>query len=242
MDTNRKRKEVADLIDNIKEHSDRLLDHPSIPVLELNVILSKINKLYEKTAILKYLAINESKNHELSEEDRNTSNKHTSTPVDKDIIETIPQTNHLQKKNEESEENALKEDSVPSQTSGRANADNIPDPAVNTQRNIGKLEDYLDVNAKFSTEEDPSLSHQLKKQPISNLMTAIGLNERYLFANHLFDGHMEKFLEAVKALNTFESSDKAMQFFDNTLAEEFNWDKSDELVAAFRLLVERRFH
>src|SRR5690606_27044962 len=68
MDTKRKRKEVAELIENIKEHSDRLMDHPSIPVLELNVILAKITKLYEKTAILKYLAVKESRHPEANED------------------------------------------------------------------------------------------------------------------------------------------------------------------------------
>ena len=109
-----------------------------------------------------------------------------------------------------------------------------------TGKGTGKIEDYVDLNARFSS-EDHSLSDQLKKQPIANLLTAIGLNERYLFANQLFNGDMAQFIEEIKKLNSFDSEEKALAYFDNELSDKESWKSSEDLVEAFRLLIQRRF-
>ena len=49
------RKEIGNLIDNIKEHSDELTELRRIPQLEVEVIVSKIKKLYEKSVVFSYL-------------------------------------------------------------------------------------------------------------------------------------------------------------------------------------------
>lgn len=49
------RKEMTNLIDNIKEHSDMLTDYDRLPEIELQVILKKIEKLFEYSIILNYL-------------------------------------------------------------------------------------------------------------------------------------------------------------------------------------------
>ena len=49
------RKEIAELIDSIKEHSDNIGDIRYIPQLELESILHKIEKLYEKSIVFNYL-------------------------------------------------------------------------------------------------------------------------------------------------------------------------------------------
>lgn len=55
MKKNEIRKEIASLIDNIKEHSDAIGNQKRIPQLELELILSKITKLYERSIVYNYL-------------------------------------------------------------------------------------------------------------------------------------------------------------------------------------------
>lgn len=55
MNKNKIRKEIAELIDNIKEHSEEIGNKKRIPQIELEAILSKIKKLYEKSIIYNYL-------------------------------------------------------------------------------------------------------------------------------------------------------------------------------------------
>lgn len=49
------KKEIADLINSIKEHADALHEDRHIPQLELDVILDKIEKLYQKSIVFNYL-------------------------------------------------------------------------------------------------------------------------------------------------------------------------------------------
>lgn len=49
------RKEISSLIDSIKQHSDDIGTKQHIPQLELELILHKIKKLYEKSIVFNYL-------------------------------------------------------------------------------------------------------------------------------------------------------------------------------------------
>jgi hypothetical protein len=55
MNKNQIRKEIAALIDSIKDHSDNIGDKQHITQLELELILSKVKKLYEKSIVYNYL-------------------------------------------------------------------------------------------------------------------------------------------------------------------------------------------
>jgi len=97
-----------------------------------------------------------------------------------------------------------------------------------------------DVNEAFAT-EDSSISGHLQKQPIADLMSAIGLNERYLYANDLFDGDMQEFRDAVKMLNEFKNGAEAKAFFESGLRTTYEWKDDNVLAQALFNLLERRY-
>lgn len=230
----RKRKEILSLLANIQDHFKRLGDYDNIPSLELNVILSKISKLQERTSVLKYLM--HKKEEDSFEENKAETNEQVKVEEtrEEEVAVEIEDEDDIKNKKEVASEDEIKEKTT-------VQENNYVDPAeTSSGKGIGKLEDYLDLNAKFSG-EDHSLSDQLKKQPISNLLTAIGLNERYLFANQLFNGDMAKFIDEIKKLNSFETEEEALGYFDKQLSNKESWKSSEDLVEAFRLLVERRF-
>ena len=49
------RKEIGALINSIKEHSDNIGDKEHIPQLELELLLHKIEKLYQKSIVYNHL-------------------------------------------------------------------------------------------------------------------------------------------------------------------------------------------
>lgn len=67
MDKNQIRKDIEGLIINIKEHFDNALDQDHIPQLELEMIVSKIEKLHQKAIIFHY--VNE-KHHIINKEQK----------------------------------------------------------------------------------------------------------------------------------------------------------------------------
>ena len=79
-----------------------------------------------------------------------------------------------------------------------------------------ELDAVPDLNESLS-EKDESISNQLQQQPITDLMTAIGLNKRYLYSNELFNGDMDEFKNAITMLNEFKSGEEARAFFENGL-------------------------
>ena len=81
----------------------------------------------------------------------------------------------------------------------------------------------------------------MRKQPIADLLTAIGLNERYLYANELFGGSMEDFKEAIRILNECENLEAASSYCKNELQKSFGWEDDNELFKALVALVERRY-
>lgn len=274
MDSQQKRKEITELIDNIKKHSDRLSDKPNIPLLEVSVISAKVSRLNEKTAILKYLLAKEQgfteeeyapqtlKEHERkidkefdedeADEDEETQNDFDppatelggleaesqkelkKTPSVEEPILTADQIEEPKDEHTEDEEKE-EEESI---------AEETEQVEVNESETILENEEIPskpDLNEQYSEEEDPSLSEQLKKQPIADLLTAIGLNERYLYANELFGGDIEDFRNVVRTLNEFNSGEEAIAYFDQQLCVSYGWSADNELVKAIRTLVQRRY-
>lgn len=60
-------------------------------------------------------------------------------------------------------------------------------------------------------EEDNSLAAKLARKKIENLNNAIGINEKFLFTNELFNGNTEQFLKTIEDLNNCVSLSEAKQ-------------------------------
>jgi len=87
---------------------------------------------------------------------------------------------------------------------------------------------------------EKSLGHRLQKNPIKDLKSAIGINEKFLFINELFKGNMKEYNETIISLNNCNLRDDAINIL-SSLAKKYNWE--DEMVAYLTLhdFVERKF-
>jgi hypothetical protein len=300
-----KRAEITRLLNNIQKHSDHLEEMESIPVLELAAILSKINKLHEETAVLKYLCEMqqgdgvELHSSELGVIPNTKVNIEKVSTNDKTEEETLEETAQLMA-NEADEDNAIQqmleatleddhsieltdnlveneeteiikpieEDSIQEEEKTEESTEEpnkkssgINDAMLNQiladareeeteegqiENLVEKLESNNDLSSKPDVNdalfaEDSSISNHLKKQPIADLMSAIGLNERYLYSNELFDGDIEEFRNTIKILNEFDNGEKAMTFFNNGLRDTYGWEDDNMLANALFSLVERRY-
>ncbi len=193
------REALTELTDNIKEHSDRLTDWDRIPVLEMNVVIGKISKLYEKAIVLR----------EMIERSENAGIPQKDTSKSKVIIEKIQET--------KDEELAL------------------PPAVEEAKKSVLTKEEQ-----KKDMDDDNSLAAKLKYRPISDLTKSLGINEKYLFSNELFNGNSSEMAETLKTLNNFNSFSDAQQKL-NDLSKKYNWDKKNSFYKEFELLVKRRF-
>ena len=88
--------------------------------------------------------------------------------------------------------------------------------------------------------EDNSLAARLQRKPVSDLIAAIGINDKFLFLNELFNGSMEKYNKSIRSLNSFSTLLGAKTYMSE-LQIEFQWDCDTDAYKKLNDLVERRF-
>lgn len=81
---------------------------------------------------------------------------------------------------------------------------------------------------------DKSISSKMRQNPITNLKSAIGVNEKFIFVYELFGGNMNRFNEIVELLNTRSNLEDAIVTLEEIKAEH-GWDIEN---AAFQKLVD----
>lgn len=89
--------------------------------------------------------------------------------------------------------------------------------------------------------DDLSLANKLEHQSISDLKQAIGLNERFFFANELFRGDGTEYSRAIEELNHLGSMEDAKRLIQTKYEERFKWDYESEAVSSFLSLLNRRY-
>jgi len=107
-------------------------------------------------------------------------------------------------------------------------------PSPDDKKVLGEnFTNKMSINDKFtpSSPDQPVVAHK-----ISDLKTAIGLNDRFLFTRELFDNNQEIYAETIEKLNSANNLEEAIVFLETN----FHWTKNDASLK-FIDLVNRRF-
>ncbi len=81
---------------------------------------------------------------------------------------------------------------------------------------------------------DESISSRMQHNPISNLKSAIGINEKFIFVYELFSGNNQQYSEVIDRLNNMPGREEAISLMESLRAE-FRWDIEN---MAFQMLVD----
>ena len=128
-----------------------------------------------------------------------------------------------------------------------------PEPVVEeeSEQEIVEIEQVIELEIDDKVEEEEITPHSSlltpnseKSTPISeapaelrNLMSVIGLNDRFRFRHDLFSDSNDLFKETIEILNAIENFDKAVDY----LQEKFNWDEEDATVVYFYDIIKPKF-
>ena len=88
--------------------------------------------------------------------------------------------------------------------------------------------------------EDHSLAAKLQQNPVPDLKSVIGINDKLLFVNELFGGSMEKYNKSIENLNDLKTLNGAMIYL-NELKIELQWNSSNEAYLKLKELISRKF-
>ena len=115
----------------------------------------------------------------------------------------------------------------------------VAPPAPAKQKKAKVNEEHQEL---FEFKEATDLSEKLSQSPIKNLNKAMGINERILTTNELFDGNGDAMKDALSTINKLSNFNEAKDYLAN-IAEIYDWasKKKKKKAKIFVKLVRRRF-
>lgn len=217
------RKEIAALINSIKEHSDNIGNKEQIPQLELELILHKIEKLYQKSIVFNYM---------------NSLPQIRETKQSEGIADTVeakaekPVVDPPKQETKSEPIRPLEKTVVPVDLFGSELSSPVekPKPEKKTEKK---------ENPSVDKAEKPIIS-KIQKPAITDLKSAIGINDKFQFANELFEGNMQEYNIAIQQLNSAETIESAMDYF-SSLQQLYDWNPDNETLKRLLDLVDRRY-
>ena len=93
---------------------------------------------------------------------------------------------------------------------------------------------------KLASRKDNSLAAKLEQSKITDLRQAIGINEKFLFINDLFEGNLSYYNKAIDELNSFQSLNGARTYLIE-LSVAYSWPSESAAKEKIHLLIERKF-
>lgn len=183
------RKEIADLINRIKEQSDRIGMQREIPQTELDVILHRIEELHRKTVVWSYL--NELRSETvLPDLDSARSDNTAVTSSDLDFARS-------DKTQDEPEEHNLMPEPVDGGT------ENLQPEALNPE----------------PVSVPPVVNPAPAKKQYKDIRTFIGFNEKLMYIRQVFGGDSSVYEEALNQVNQMNSYDEAEAYLSVLASE-----------------------
>lgn len=231
MNKNDIKQQIAALLEKIQEQVKKINERENdISQEELDSMLSDTRELYEKTVVLNYLNSPQTIAAPPEEEEKESivvKTQKESAPVEEEIADPVS--------TETSEEDeAIKEvaeDEKPQIDLFAASIDKRTEQ-----------EEQTTVNEQIALQEDvQSVASELERKPITDLKSAIGINEKFLFINDLFGGSTEDYNDSLNHLNECKDHAEADTYINDNLKVKYNWDKENNAVSVFLDLVGRRY-
>jgi len=259
-------KSLANLVAHINTQIENL-QKGDLSIDDLSELLENTRELHERATVLNYLAIERKVKGDEQKDDKKegfrlnfgiskkTPEVHPNQTNLLDAIaeqnvepvETIKEIESFQPiKNEvevkvETEEAEIKVEEA--NTEEVENETSVEDEKTQVEEDVKEVgEESVSINEKFAKDnEEMTLAEKLSLKPIDDLKKAIGLNQKFLFMNDLFEGENGTFNEALEQLNSFSSYLEAEDYMNNVLSNKYNWDSTSKSVKNFSLLVKRRY-
>ena len=116
-----------------------------------------------------------------------------------------------------------------------------PEPTLNEKlQSSSKVRESL--NEKFAHNDTPkTIADKLKTGPITDLKSAMAINQKIAFTKSLFGGDDKEFKKALNFLNNCTNYSEAKMYLQSDLGKRYNWSDSDPLVTEFTEIVYRKF-
>ena len=127
---------------------------------------------------------------------------------------------------------------------GRANGHAIEGPVQLVKETVTTSKAVsAEIENLFNEESINQHSYRFSQTPIIDISKAMGINEKILTINQLFNKDQQEFNYVAAKLNYFNTFEEASQFLKTEVAEKYKWDAESKRAEAidFIRLVSRKY-
>ncbi len=96
------------------------------------------------------------------------------------------------------------------------------------------------VEEDNNVKKDVLLAKSLKLKAIKSLKTGIGINDKFMIINDLFEGRAKEFNAAANKLDSQEDMQQALYLLDD-MKDENLWESDDRVFKIFKKYIQRRY-
>ena len=244
--------EISNLFETCIEQFEQISSYEGrIPQIEIDIVMNNIRNIYERL-----LMLNKINNAEIKEvESKNVIPEKIIKPEKEEIrsfIQSEKEIKSVNKKTIAEKEFRQAERKISEPTSSVVSH---MESLSQKNKSVGKVGSLFDqnsdikedeneipsINEKLNKSNENSLADKLKQNKVKDLKQAIGINEKFLFINELFEGNLNDYNNAITQLNSLSSKAEADAFIDSELKVKYNWNETSKAQNIFIQLVERRF-
>ena len=163
---------------------------------------------------------------EINEEKPIASSIVEETPESEEVIEEMP--------TEPVEEHKHVESEPQKQTTSNENED-----LTQSTFDLFSTDGEATVGDKFGSSDEPSIADRMQKSQVIDLRQVIGINEKFLFINELFNGDMGRYNKAIDELNELKTQ-QGVNTYLLELRVANRWLEDNEAFLKFKNLLERK--
>ncbi len=204
--------EASEIIDDLKKY-------PGVPALQVELAKSKCKSAGEVIALLKnlieFVPVNQQPITEKPDPTTPPITLAEKKPESKES-ENKPESKEAEKK-PESKESEKKPLSVP----------------IVADR-FGHIDDNYKENPEISKKE---VSKHLKSKPVTSLLEAIGINDKFLFIREIFDGNKDVYMQAISRLDKAENLQDAREIIMSYIDEKHENEAVEALLDLVKLKI-----
>ena len=225
MDKINLRNEIKELIEDIKNHSDGITDTNAVSQLELEAILHKIEKLFQKSIVFNYLHSVSDKQPILQPKtDQKQQESDSSIPIES-VGTNLP---------EKDIEKLIEKEDV------KKTEEIVVSPTDLFGEELPKVVEKVKEEKKTETKEEAASAKKGAKTTVTDMKAAIGINDKFQYINELFHGNAQEYIIAIQHFNDSEDLESAMEYF-YTLQKLYNWEDESATTKRLLNLIERRY-
>lgn len=251
MDHNHIKDQITSILSDIVERAATLNEGRSQDTLiDLDLALEDTRRLYR--------LLHELRHFTGSESDEQVSENHAvDEAVDDAVDEAVDETVDEKEMPRGSDDNIREEEEIPpsdpapetplqeekeEQKPPRQIIDVLGGKANQVVADLFSEEDNSLHSRMSGMREDRSIGTRMQRKPIASLREGIGVNEKFLFINELFDGNIQAYNDAITRLNGMNTAAEAFEYL-NELTRTHKWEagRSSATIEMLANYVQRRF-